>query len=832
MKSLKILFSALLMAFLAFTSCQKEESETFEFKITQTDGSAVSGVQTLHFDGELKLSITAKGVASTEAAAPNGWTATVSISDRALTIKAPAATDTSAEENGSVKVTAISPSGKKITEEIRVKVEDGAVSLTVSDVSEGLSFVYGETKELSVVTENVAQIDFQGPGGWSAKTNLAQKKVLLTAPMRDVAGAELEGTVTLTPSSARGNAGTPVTFPVSITVTAPTIVFSPTSLSHVDFGSQSVVTATHVENVAGLSLASSPKGWSFIPDLGNMQVKVIAPSESATSYDGEGTFVVIATSPTGETREYSVPVSVKGINNKEEFLSLANGYNNLAEGADPTALVADYIWKGEVVLNTDLDLADTGTANFITREFPFTFNGKGHTINLDYSGDAGEIGLFHTVTAPGKVCNLNFSGAITSTKYGVKLAVVTCISKGGTFENIKSTVNINQTGTDAASDAAAKGFLGVIASDEQGSGTYKKCQNSGPISFCNVKYMGGIIGDIWDETSGTVYECVNSGNITGNFKGYNMGDALAGGVIGNTIGSNWNYFDSHNSGHFNYSFGKNATGIRALGGFAGTIFGYYERCYNSGNVINTDGLEAQFATRRIGGFGGAAWRSKGCVFHGKNCYNTGNVSDICHYIGGFVGILEDTNDTEYHLVENCYNTGTVTVVCQNAVSDAFGGFAGTLYNVVYLQNCRNEGKVVGVSRRSAGGLVGRAADYTSIHNCSNSGDVYVGAVDMDGALAKPVSPVVGGICGVVGSDSHVSIINSKNTGKVTAMAQYELAVQSAFASEMTVGLSLDPTIGIEDSGADAATISASAGATVVWIPKAQWSQSTIMSWIQ
>ena len=162
---------------------------------------------------------------------------------------------------------------------------------------------------------------------------------------------------------------------------------------------------------------------------------------------------------------------------------------------------------------------------------------------------------------------------------------------------------------------------------------------------------------------------------------------------------------------------------------------------------------------------------------------------------------------------------------------AFGGFAGTVYNIAYFKNCRNEGKVVGVSRRCAGGMIGRAADNVFIEGCTNSGDVYVGAVD--GTLSKDYSPVVGGICGIAGSGSAVTIKNSKNTGKVTAMTVFQEGVQSVYAAEAVLAKVADPSSEVVNhNSADDATVNASKGASIVWIGKGDWKTETIIGWLQ
>ena len=832
MKTRKLILCLLAAAAALLTACQKSETPAaeFEFKLSK-DGAAITGVQTLNYGESRVFSFTAKGVASIVTEAPKGWSATASVSGRSLTVTAPAATDKTAATSGALKVKVTSIGGESLTETIQLAVQEGEVSLSVAGISEGVTFLYGENRSLDAVFINVASVQVSAPAGWEAQADIAGGKIQITAPQRNAQGSVLEGNVVLTPSSQRGTAGAAVTIAVSIKVTAPSINFTPKELVHVDFASENTITATEVVNVANLQVLAAPKGWNIEANMQNGTVKITAPAADATEFDGEGAFKVQVISASGETQDYSLPVSVKGINNAQEFLSLAEAYNALTEGQDPLPLFVNYIWNYEVVLNADIDLSKSGKAVFVENPFVYTFNGKGHSITLGYSGDATHIGLFKAVAAPGKIKNLVLEGTLTSTAYGPTMAALACISAGGSFEQITSRVALVQSGSAAAAGADAKGFCAGIVGDEQGNGNYNGCVNQGAISVTNVKFTGGIIADIWDKTEGKVTGCSNTGNITGSFGNHNLGNAQVGGVVANTIGSNWTFKNSFNKGNISYNFGKKNMGLRAVGGFAGTVFGTFDTCYNTGNVVNTDGLDSQHATRRVGGFGGAAWKSNDCVFKAKDCYNSGMVSDMCNYIGGFVGVLEEGDQQNYHYMENCYNSGKVIVASNNGASDAFGGFAGTLYNIVGLKNCRNEGKVVGVSRRCAGGLVGRAADYIVIDGCVNSGDLYVGAVEQ--ALSKAYSPLAGGICSVAGTGSVVTITNSRNSGKVTAMSVYQEGVQSVYAAEAVLEKVADPSSDtVNKCTADAATVTASEGATIEWIAKNNWNIATILSWLQ
>ena len=140
------------------------------------------------------------------------------------------------------------------------------------------------------------------------------------------------------------------------------------------------------------------------------------------------------------------------------------------------------------------------------------------------------------------------------------------------------------------------------------------------------------------------------------------------------------------------------------------------------------------------------------------------------------------------------------------------------------------GKVVGVTYRAAGGLIGRAADYIQIINCENTGDVYVAAVESNRKHAY--SPVVGGICGVQGNGSENTIVNSKNTGKVTAMVPFAECVSSTYACEAVANKLFDPeSTAVDKNKCDEATITASAGAVVTAILPAQWTTTLPEGWL-
>ena len=189
------------------------------------------------------------------------------------------------------------------------------------------------------------------------------------------------------------------------------------------------------------------------------------------------------------------------------------------------------------------------------------------------------------------------------------------------------------------------------------------------MTFNSSRYVGGIVGSIWDKTQGIMEDCSNTGSITFPNENCDTDKLQCGGIAGATIGSYWQFKRCFNTGDINF-VGKYV--IRGLGGVAGTGFGYYEDCYNTGNITNTLGTSAPCKSRKIGGFTGQTWEDSGFVGNFKNCYNTGNVNDNSNYMGGFVGLSENGTETLYHSYENCYNSGNVISYSTGGLMKAMG----------------------------------------------------------------------------------------------------------------------------------------------------------------
>ena len=161
---------------------------------------------------------------------------------------------------------------------------------------------------------------------------------------------------------------------------------------------------------------------------------------------------------------------------------------------------------------------------------------------------------------------------------------------------------------------------------------------------------GYSVGGVCGRNDGTVTNCYNTGNVTGN--------STVGGVCGE------NYFGTVTNC---YNTGS-VTGSNDVGGLCGYNNRTVTNCYNTGSVEGTE---------RVGGVCGYNY---GATV--TNCYNTGSVTGS-NDVGGLCGRNDGT-------VNNCYNTGSVTG--SNDVGGLCGQNYATVTNCYYLNTCGAAGE--------------------------------------------------------------------------------------------------------------------------------------------
>lgn len=796
--------------------CEKKQEDpqqvAFEFTVTAPGGQDLSAVRQFIYDEKADYSFTAKGLKGVEASAPQGWTVSTSVGSKTISVTAPSAKDNTAAASGNIVLTASSTDGQSKAVTLKVEVKDADITFSVRDLPATVDFYYGGVKEFDVQASNVETVEVNAPKGW--KVNADASKLSVTAPARTEADAQTSGTVTLTPKSAKGNSGTSVSFGVNIVVNAPELSFDTAPAQRVSFGSNVVLPAVTAEHLAKVEAISVPKGWQAAYSIDQKKLTITTPSFEADDIEGAGTIVMVTTSESGNTDEVSIPVSLLGINSAADFMAFADAVTNAGD-------LTPFTYQNEIILNNDIDLADQPNNVFVTGTFSGVFNGRGRVINYEISTTEAQAGLFAQVENA-TIKNLKTTGAILHSGQSVmvQMSAIVLLAKEATFENVSNYASLTQTGTNEDS----WGFVAGLVCVQEKDATYTNCHNYGPITCVSPKYFGGLVASIYDKTEGSMTDCSNEAPIKFNFNNLKTNGMLAGGVFGTNDGSNWRFIRCYNSGSITYDLDK--FGIRALGGFAGMGVGYFENCYNSGDITNTVSMQsAPGETRRIGGFVGAAWEDNGFTHHSKGCYNTGNITDVGHYIGGFIAMSDN-----YAHFENDYNTGNIISISQAWVPTRVGGFGGGIWNDAVIEGCYNKGKVICTTSRVAAAF-SVVGDQVVVKNCSNEGEIKCGATEL--VLGKSWSPLVAGLIAIAGDDATVTIENSKNTGKVTGMAQYQECVQSLYASEGIAHKVHDPAWeGADQTVCDQASKDASAGASVTFIPKDQWSTTTIFSWLQ
>lgn len=762
---------------------------------------------TLAYGESTKLTFEAQNVERIDMSAlPAGWKAVREGFE--LTITAPAADDDTAAETGEIKLVPYSRRGSKgASVTIGVAVAEAPIVLTCNeDVSGEISFRLSDSKTFTfTASPNVVNVDVSGaPKGWTLKPDLAKMKLEISVPAQAAADMDTEGSIVLTPVSNRGTEGTPVTIRVKLSITAPVLEFD-VAMQRFGLGETVTLHVTKGINVANVTLKTSPQGWNAVPDFGSQTCALTAPAAVSGGVPS-GTFVFTATSASGETAEAEVEVRLNGLHDAGDFAEFGNA---VATGAS----IDDFLLGGEVNLFADADLSQAGRDVIVGaagKPFTGSFNGNGHTITLRIAASGADAGLFHTLGAGAVVKELKLAGSITSAISDANVGGVAVYNDGAELNGITSSVAFTY-------NASVNGgyYGGLVAYTRQSGAKYVDCHTTGAVVTKGIKFFGGLLGAVATGTQGTMTDCSNAGNITLNYGALAMGGAHAAGCVGNTEQSTWTFTRVSNTGNIDYNFGRTNGAIYSLGGVFGMACGTFEGCFNTGNVVDTDGADAVAGTRRIGGFAGAS-ASGGYPIKAFNCYNKGKVVGVSNYIGGFMGIAEASKPelNAPNEFTDCYNAGDVHVVSNTTISGMFGGFLAVSYQCTNMTRCSNSGKVLGFTNRSAGGLVGAGADQLVIDQCENTGLVYVGCTVASNPKAG--RPFVAGLVAIRGANP-VKISNSRNTGAVTAMVQAAADVQSAYVSEIvTVDGKPDVTV------CDNATKTASAGATVTAILKENW----------
>jgi hypothetical protein len=156
------------------------------------------------------------------------------------------------------------------------------------------------------------------------------------------------------------------------------------------------------------------------------------------------------------------------------------------------------------------------------------------------------------------------------------------------------------------------------------------------------------------------------------------------------------------------------------GGIVGNAAGRVENCVNMGTISSV--------SSSVGGIAGYVVKTTGEV---AGCRNLGKVTGGLLYAGGIAGQCFGT-------IENCENDGYVasdSINAYNTVAKAryAGGIVGYA-SAAKINNCVNNGQVVGGSQYVGGIIGGLVPLNSSVNNCINNGIVSAPAGEAMGAI--------------------------------------------------------------------------------------------------
>ena len=269
-------------------------------------------------------------------------------------------------------------------------------------------------------------------------------------------------------------------------------------------------------------------------------------------------------------------------------------------------------------------------------------------------------------------------GGFTITGLFTRAGSTTTYSYQGLFGYIYGTSSLYAEVHDvtiSGSEIQGYEYIGAIAGFTRYAYIYN-CANLSPIVASGI-FSGGIIGYNYSPGLVRVYNCYNTGNVSG------LGNV--GGIAGF---SNQYIYNCYNTGDI--TGGSSGE----TGGIVGRIgYGSVYSCYNLGTVQGTSDT------------GGIAGRNDYSLY---NCYNRGDVYGYS-YVGGITG-WDSGYSSRHASIHVCYNTGTVNGSTQ------VGGIAGhidaTISFYSFVTNCVNLGAIE-TSSTSRGAIVGYIDDSSN-----------------------------------------------------------------------------------------------------------------------
>ena len=359
---------------------------------------------------------------------------------------------------------------------------------------------------------------------------------------------------------------------------------------------------------------------------------------------------------------------VYNISTADEFMWFANKWNT------------DDDFNFNITLYRDIDLTGKDFKGIGTKTHPFgkNFNGSNYTVkyNMTEAGNDVAVGLIRYMNA-GQVSNLKVDGKIDVSGNNAHVGGIVGEMTGNAYLNgrFENKIDIDVTGT----GGSVGGFIGemklTVSRGDYGSPAFGSVINNGKVNAPNSAYVGGIAGYVetlhdladWNGTRMTNNAAIIGSGCVGGFVGYMES-------IGNPkrIGTTTNYGS------------VTSTGGEATGGIVG-------------KMVNSHLGEGYEAGR------------------GDGNYNYGAVSGSSKYVGGIVGMVDNTAS---QLLIMSYNEGSV-----NSTYTGEGGAVGGV--IAYLTGSQNilikgnitKGTISGGANVVKGGVIAKVANTIDLSRC-------------------------------------------------------------------------------------------------------------------
>ena len=223
---------------------------------------------------------------------------------------------------------------------------------------------------------------------------------------------------------------------------------------------------------------------------------VFAPDHIATKLDGCQTWVGLDTQDVKysnvnsyATREYSAYIVIRNADDWKKFRTMVEDAKN-------------QYWV-DAVLDADISVNSKGDIIGYSGNYAYrgTFNGNGHTINVNISDDASNTALFSHV-ADATFRNLHLTGTVSSSAQRLG-SLIGCVDDGYTvtIENCHSSVTLKSS---VNGDACIGGFVGLAHVNSNV--TIRNSKFDGSLEGSNSYANGGFVG--WTNSSVTIENCL------------------------------------------------------------------------------------------------------------------------------------------------------------------------------------------------------------------------------------------------------------------------------------------------------------------------------------